>query len=392
MSSAPHDPVVLSDAEAIDRIFHHIDHKTTDTGEHVWREPVEHYFCEQRFLQEQALMRRLPIPFCPSGALLNTGDFLARRAAGTPLLAVRGRDGQARVFRNTCRHRGMPVASGSGCARAFICPYHAWTYDLDGKLTHVSGKDGFPDLDTAAHGLLPVAAVEERGGLIWVTQDAPISDGALAAMPDLFTPEQQVFDMSTFTDPTNWKLAAETSMEGYHIKALHKESFYPFGFDNLNVVETFGPNSRIIFPFRRIEKLRQIPPAERRLQGMVTDVFQLFPNTHVSVLSHHSHLIILEPVAVDKTEYVFFRLSNRGGNAEDSLARAKKDAAFLKDGGLTEDREAANAIYEGLKTGANDHLTFGRFEKAIGHFHASMAAMLSRHSASLNNNRSPLES
>ena len=82
MSSTPHDPVVLSDAEAIDRIFHHIDHKTTDTGAHVWREPVEHYFCEQRFLQEQALMRRLPIPFCPSGALLNTGDFLARRAAG----------------------------------------------------------------------------------------------------------------------------------------------------------------------------------------------------------------------------------------------------------------------------------------------------------------------
>ena len=74
------------------------------------------------------------------------------------------------------------------------------------------------------------------------------------------------------------------------------------------------------------------------------------------------------------------------------MARAKKDAAFLKDGGLTEDREAANAIYEGLKTGANDHLTFGRFEKAIGHFHASMAAMLSRHSASLNNIRSPLES
>ena len=112
-------------------------------------------------------------------------------------------------------------------------------------------------------------------------QDTALDPGALAAVPDLLAPEQQVFDASAFSDPTNWKLAAETSMEGYHIKALHNESFYPFGFDNLNVVETFGPNSRIIFPFRRIEKLRDVPPAERRLQGMVTDVFQLFPNTHI---------------------------------------------------------------------------------------------------------------
>ena len=86
-------------------------------------------------------------------------------------------------------------------------------------------------------------------------------------MPDLLAPEQQVFDASAFSDPTNWKLAAETSMEGYHIKALHNESFYPFGFDNLNVVETFGPNSRIIFPFRRIEKLRDVPPAVTDLGG-----------------------------------------------------------------------------------------------------------------------------
>lgn len=378
MSATSPNALILNDAEAIDRILDHIDNKTTDTGTRVWREPVAHYVSEERFHQERALMRRLPIPFCPSGSLLNSGDYLARTAAGTPLLAVRGRDGVVRVFRNTCRHRGMAVASGSGCARAFVCPYHAWTYSLEGALTHISGKDGFPDVDAGRHGLVPVAAVEERGGLIWVTQEDPVSPGALAALPDMFTPEQQVFDMSTFTDPTNWKLAAETSMEGYHIKALHQDSFYPYGYDNLNVVETYGPNSRIIFPFRRIEKLRDIPRAERRLQGMVTDVFQLFPNTHVSVLSHHSHLIILEPIAVGVTEYVFFRLSNRGADTAENLVRAKKDAAFLKDGGLTEDRAAANAIYTGLQTGGNDHLTFGRFEKAIGHFHANLADMLAQ--------------
>ena len=84
-------------------------------------------------------------------------------------------------------------------------------------------------------------------------------------------------------------------MEGYHIASLHKDTFGPYGFHNLNVVETFGTNSRIVFPFKRINKLRDKPVNERRLAGMVTDVYQSFPNTHVSVLSNHSHMIILEP-------------------------------------------------------------------------------------------------
>ena len=111
---------------------------------------------------------------------------------------------------------------------------------------------------------------------------------------------------------------------------------------------------------------------------MVTDVFQLFPNTHISALTHHTHLIILEPLAPDRTKYVFYRLSNRGEDPEARLERAKKDAAFLKDGGLTEDGEAANAIFRGRKTGGNSHLTFGHFEPAIVHFHQNMAAMMGK--------------
>ena len=310
--------------------------------------------------------------------LQNPGDYFTFEMAGESLFCVMDRDGTINAFYNVCQHRAHQLVQGSGRAAVLTCPYHAWSYGLDGTLRHTPGRGGFPDVDKAAHGLVPVAGAIEQGGLVWVTQDTALDPGALAAVPDLLAPEQQVFDASAFSDPTNWKLAAETSMEGYHIKALHNESFYPFGFDNLNVVETFGPNSRIIFPFRRIEKLRDVPPAERRLQGMVTDVFQLFPNTHISVLSHHTHLIILEPLAPDRTEYVFYRLSNRGDDPEASLERAKKDAAFLKDGGLTEDREAANAIFRGLKTGGNSHLTFGRFEPAIVHFHQNMAAMMDK--------------
>jgi len=367
---------LLSEADLIDRILGHVDAKSTDLGDDVWHEPTENYYSKERFAAEIELLRRLPVAFCPSAALPENGSFVARTAVGTPLIVVRGDDGVVRAFRNACRHRGIPVAQGSGCTRAFVCPYHAWTYGLDGRLKHVPGDDGFPNLDHEQHGLVPVTA-EEKGGLVFVTQEDPVSSGALADMPDLLTAEQTVFDASEFTDEANWKLIAETSMEGYHIKALHNRTFFPYGFDNLNVVETYGPNSRIIFPFRRIEKLRDIPRDKRCINGMVTSVYQLFPNTHVSVLSSHSLLIILEPLSPTKTQWVVYRLSNHVNDGKTAdINEAKRDATFVKDTGLDEDRAAACAIQAGLKSKANSHFTFGKFEKAIVHFHTTLRKLL----------------
>lgn len=366
---------LLNDADLIDRIFSHIDGKTTDAGTQVWREPVEHYRSRERFDAEIEVLRRIPVAFCPSAAISEPGSYIARTAARTPLLVVRGDDGVARGFRNACRHRGMAVARGEGCQRSFACPYHAWTYGLDGSLKHVPGEDGFPGLDKADSGLVPVHAVEERGGLIFVTQDPPLSDGALDEMPDLLEPGQEVFNSISFTDQSNWKLIGETSMEGYHIKALHNKSFYPYGFDNLNVVETYGRNSRIVFPFRRIEKLRQIPREERRLKGMVTDVYQLFPNTHISYLTDHAMLVILEPVSPTETQWVIYQVTLKPEDGKPvDVEVARRDANFVQDTGLIEDRDAAHTIQTHMESGANSHLTFGRYEQAIGHFHRNLTA------------------
>ena len=83
---------LLSDADVVERIFEHIDNKSTDTGSEVWREPVENYLSDERFEAELALMRRLPVAFCPSAGLPEVGSYIARRAAGIPLLVVRGND------------------------------------------------------------------------------------------------------------------------------------------------------------------------------------------------------------------------------------------------------------------------------------------------------------
>ena len=368
---------LLNDDQAIDRIFTHIDNGTTDLGDTIWKEPVENYYSLERFNAEIALLRKLPIPYCPSAALPQNGSYIARNASKTPLLVVRGEDGGVRAFINACRHRGMQVANGSGCKKkAFVCPYHAWTYSLEGKLKRIPGEDGFPDLNKDDHGLVEVSAIE-KGGIVYVQQDGQIDINSLEKCLDYFTDDQEMFQQGEVTDKANWKLLTETLLEGYHIKSLHRDTFYPYGLDNINLVETFGPNSRVIFPFKRIEKLRDLQPNERKIKGTVTAVYHLFPNASVSLLSKHSNLTIMEPIAPNQVKLVTYLMTNpetKGSTA--NLEDARRDALFVNESGQDEDREAARAIQETVTAPANTHLTFGYFEKAIVNFHSHLSKHL----------------
>jgi phenylpropionate dioxygenase-like ring-hydroxylating dioxygenase large terminal subunit len=364
----------MSDPQVAARVLDHIANGTTDAGAEVWREPVENYRSPTRLEAEIAVLRRFPTAFCPSAALAENGAFVAREAAGVPILAVRGQDGKVRAFRNACRHRGMRLAEGAGCANAFMCRYHGWTYGLDGQLRHVPHEQGFPGLDKATHGLVPVTA-EERHGIVFVTQDGnanPLDD-----LPELIAKDQVLYAATEREIEANWKIFLEGFLEGYHIRATHPETFLPYGFDNLTLLETFGRNSRITFPFKRIKKLAGVPQAERSVMGLVTYVYHLFPNALVTVLSSHTNLVVLEPVSVERTRFVSYSLTNAGnGGGEEALAAAKRDAEFVGNTGAAEDRAVVAAIQKGIASGANTHFTFGHYESLIIHFHKELRAAL----------------
>jgi len=363
---------LLEIADITDRIFDHIDNGTTDLGTVQWHEPVEHYTSEDRYNQEIALLRHRPVVFCPSAAIPEAGSFISRTAAGTPLLVVRDHDLKVRAFINACRHRGMKVASGEGCTRTFSCPYHGWTYNLDGSLRGVPGESAFPDLDKETSGLKEVFAVE-KGGLVYVQQEGEPRLETLESALDFFDPSQSFFYQSDTVDEANWKLLTETLLEGYHIKSLHRESFYPFGLDNVNVVESYGQNSRVIYPFKRMEKLRSIPRDEREIEGFATLVYHLFPNVSVAVLSKHTSVTIIEPLSPTRTQMFSYSIKHAAKNgAEISLEDAMRDVDFVNQSGQEEDRAAARDIQETVTTSANSHLTFGYYEKAIVSFHQNL--------------------
>ena len=89
---------LLNDQDAITRIFEHIDNGSTDLGDEIWKEPVGNYYSLDRFNQEIDLLRTMPIPFCPSAAIADPGSYLARKASGTPILAVRNEDGEVKAL------------------------------------------------------------------------------------------------------------------------------------------------------------------------------------------------------------------------------------------------------------------------------------------------------
>ncbi len=368
---------LMPDPSVVEKILDHIDHETTDLSPDTWREPVEHYRSEARLAAELGVFRRHPTPFCPSAALPEAGSYVAREAAGTPLLAVRGTDAEVRVFRNACRHRGTQVANGSGCSKAFVCRYHGWTYGLDGALRHVPHEHGFPGLEKGSRGLVRVEAFE-RHGIVFVTQEkrGP-GDPGLHAIPSPLIDDSYRLSPSESGElevQTNWKIFVESFIEGYHIRSTHRETFYPVQFDNLNVVETFGKNSRIAYPYRAINRLRQVAPAERSAEGTLTYVYHFFPNVMVATFPARIFLVVLEPLATDRTLLITYALTNRGDDAQ--AQAASRRGAELVDAGGAEDRAMVCSVQRGLASGANEFFEFGRFEGAIGHFHRTLHASI----------------
>jgi phenylpropionate dioxygenase-like ring-hydroxylating dioxygenase large terminal subunit len=368
----------MSNTQVAEKVLCHIKNATTDQGDKVWREPVENYCSEKRFQSELTLLRRSLIAICPSASLVKIGDFLTQNVAGIPLIVVRGQDQKIRAFINACRHRGTQLVSEPGCKKAFVCPYHGWIYRLDGQLQAIPHKQGFPGFEKSEHGLVEVNIFEQYG-LVFVQQEPAVeATNPLEGLPTLLQPGQIIISRNETVVEANWKIYLESFLEGYHIKFAHPDTFYPFGYDNLNVIELCGSHARVTFPFRRIESLIDVKPSERDVSGRLTYVYHLFPNVIVAVLSHHTNVIVLEPVDVRSTRTTIYQLTNPAKDTEQqaALEAAKRDVSFIGETGALEDLALVKSIQKSIDSGANSVFTFGHFEPAIVHFHQHLSERL----------------
>jgi choline monooxygenase len=151
------------------------------------------------------------------------GAFFTCRAGDTPIVVVRGRDGDLRAFVNVCRHRGSEVASGEGRRESLQCPYHAWTYNLEGTLRAAPRADREPGFDAGDLSLVPLR-LETWGPFLFVNAAAaapPLAE-ALGTLALTVDPATLVFrERIEYSLAANWKVAVENYLECYHCPVAH---------------------------------------------------------------------------------------------------------------------------------------------------------------------------
>ncbi|NKB76530.1 MAG: Rieske 2Fe-2S domain-containing protein [Gammaproteobacteria bacterium] len=172
----------------------------------------------------------------PVSLLTDSGEYISEDIAGMKVLAIRGRDGCLRAFRNVCRHRGaVLVPKGQGRCHAIRCPYHNWLYDDAGLLKNAPWFGEDPNFHLADWPLEPIS-IEVWQGLVFVCIDPAESlssqlAGVICELDDVPILDYQCVHTEKLVFDANWKIYTDNFVEGYHIPGIHPEFYDAIHFD-----------------------------------------------------------------------------------------------------------------------------------------------------------------
>jgi Rieske 2Fe-2S family protein len=352
--------------------------------------PVSGYIDPVHWQQEQdAVFAQWPIVAAHSSEV-PVGSALPFDALGVPIVVTRSDDGRARAFYNVCRHRGMTlvVSEGSEPAKAkscktLVCPYHAWTYGLDGHLRHRLHADAFDGIDPATLNLVELPC-SEAGGLIFVKR----SPGPAFAATDflqglgeqlqwLGLSDMKVFRKVDRVYPANWKLTVDAFLEAYHIRVLHRETIYPFFADAYSVNLEAGPHQDSLVARRAAFEPFEMPADRYALCKLATATQFLFPNTFLIWHPDYVSLVGMFSPAVGSVRWVHTMLVPPDRSGEDWAPHWEKTFRLIEETVFQkEDIATAMAIQRGLPSGANTAFHLGRLEHGVLRFHRNIDAAI----------------
>lgn len=373
-------------------IREHIANKTTADAGGIMRVPMSDFTCRQLSAQEQdVLFRNTPLCMGLSSALPEPGTYWSDNETGIPILMVRDGEGRFRAYANVCRHRGSQIApEGRGSKARFMCPYHAWTYGMDGRLMSINKKSHFGDVCREELSLFQLPSAELHGTL-WVrpAPGDPIDeaeclggledDMAHWQLADFPFAHTQVIDAGA-----NWKMAIDTFAENYHVSILHAETVGREMKANVQTCDVFRNNVRFVYPNQKLDLMRFLSLDMERwpYPQIASTLYYLYPNVIMVVDTFGVDLVRIFPLedspSKSRTVHTWYvspqmepRLKEAGYSYEERVSR-------FRDVIVDEDYETIAKIQLNAERGIQSEWLLGRNEVALHHIHNALRSGLGR--------------
>lgn len=324
-----------------------------------------------------SVFRNHPMLIGHASSVREPGSYLLGDWEQLPYVIVRNKEGQLRAFLNVCRHRGARIVSGSEpCLKAFVCPFHGWSYDLNGELKGITKPYNFPGLDRSQFSLieLPVA---ERAGLIWVHP----TPGAAIDLNEFLGPVGDDFDnfdlssLVTFkktrvVKKANWKILIKTYLEGYHVPYLHRNTL-SYAFRNgVIAYSEYGSHMRLAAARTNFKDMMNLESENRCILDFASVYYSIFPNAFFIMHPDYVSINLFYPEGTDQTIWTHEMLyrpelfeGESGVNALEKRFSFTNDIVFDQ-----EDFSVAEEIQCQLRSGGNKVHTLGLEEGLLVKF------------------------
>ena len=365
------------------RLFGLIDSGGTQLNDACWQQSTEAYISAARLAWEREyLFSRYPLLITHSSHVAAPGDYVTDDLGFVPLLLTRDGEGQLRAFANLCRHRGARLVRGCGHdARAFVCPFHGWCYDLEGQLRNLVPRDGFTGLHRDGYGLVRLPIVE-RHGLVWVLPKAGAHIDETRLYGDL---DKELvayrfdgfshFETKVLHARTNWKLVIDGFLESWHFNVLHRQSIAPIFLPGIGLADRFGPHVRVIYPRRSVLQLRGQPEWEWDLLKHSIVLYLLFPNTLINWQGDHLEIWRVFPSKNGAPGECIAEASlytPEPAQTDSAREHWRRNMDLLIRTVVEEDLVVAEDMQRGYEARVQSTVTFGRHEPALAFYHAQL--------------------
>jgi len=298
------------------------------------------------------------------GKVQTPGDYFLAEVAENPIIVVRGQDNKLRAFYNVCRHRGGPLATKDGCAKALQCQYHGWTYLLDGSLRGVPEFDRVELFDRKDYGLIPVQ-LDVWKGLVFVNLSEPPAplitnlEGIAERIASIQLDTKKFYQRVIYELNCNWKVYVDNYLEGYHLPYVHPELCNLLDYQKY-VTETYRLYSLQYSPFTQEQNLY------RASVGAAFYYF-VFPNFMLNILPGRLQTNSVVPLSHNRTRVIFDYFYD--DIISPSAQKIIRDDIEYSDRIQQEDMEICEHVQRGLRSRAYHRGRFSvKCEQGVYHF------------------------